>query len=67
MEILKQIMEFLFIVLPILSGVGFMFWKVIQIEKKRTEEYATTMEQLRLTCIDFRHWMLRSLRTEDGK
>ena len=67
MEIFDQIMQALFVWFPLLGGVGYFAWKAFEIEKKRTAEYANTMLQLRLTCTDFRHWMLRSLRTEDRK
>ena len=47
MEILKTILEFVFAILPIIAGVGFFIWKVLQLENARTDEYRQTMVDIR--------------------
>lgn len=67
MEILKNILEYVFILLPIFAGGGFLIWKVIQIEEQRSAKWLETMEAFRLTCNDFRFWLLRNLKKDGVK
>lgn len=60
MEILKTILELVFIALPLIGGSGFFFWKALQLEKARNEEYKQTM-------IDIRYLVRYLKQKEDGK
>ena len=60
MEILKTILELVFIVLPFIGGGGFFLWKALQLEKARTDEYRQTM-------VDIRYFVRYLKQKEDGK
>lgn len=47
MEILKTILELVFIAMPLIGFGGFTLWKALQLEKARNEEYKQTMVDIR--------------------
>lgn len=47
MEILKTILELVFIAMPLIGGGGFFLWKALRLEKVRNEEYKQTMADIR--------------------
>lgn len=67
MEILKTILELVFIVLPFFGGVGFFCWEALQMEKARNEEYIHTLETITKTCGHFQIWLLQNTRKEGDK
>ena len=47
LEILKTILELVFIAIPLIGGGGFFLWKALQLEKARNEECKQTMAVIR--------------------
>lgn len=60
MEIMKNVLDAVFFGLPLIGGIGFFFWKSLQIEKVRTDEYRQTM-------VDIRYFVRYLKQKEDGK
>ena len=67
MEILKTILELVFIAMPLIGGGGFFLWKELQLEKARNDEYIHTLEMITKTCGHFQIWLLQNTRKEGGK
>lgn len=67
LEIFKTILEIVFIALPLFGGGGFFFWKALQLEKARNDEYIHTLETITKTCGHFQIWLLQNTRKEGDK
>ena len=60
MEIMKNVLDAVFFGLPLIGGLGFAFWKCLQLEKARNDEYKQTM-------VDIRYFVRYLKQKEDGK
>ena len=55
---MKNVLDAVFFVLPLIGGLGFAFWKCLQLEKVRNDEYKQTMTDIR--------YFVRYLKQKDG-
>ena len=65
MEIVEKICQFVFIIAPLLGGLGFWLWKVTQMEKNRNERFNSAVKAHEDACNAVRCYLYERMRRDD--